>query len=150
MFKTISMILGLGLVVILASDADAGRIKKPKKGLRTETPEEMKNPHEFDRSPLMQFKAGILTRDLHSGWKIGDTPLHLSRNCAIYLEGAEDGFLQEGQEAVAMGSMVGGALSAWSVHISGQDYGYPPISGQREIKEPGADPDVGVLLQKAD
>ncbi len=74
-FKLAMIGLGLALTVMVVTDAEAGRRKKPEKGARTEKTEEMKKPQRFDNLPTMEFLGGTLSRSAQSGWMIGETPL---------------------------------------------------------------------------
>lgn len=146
--KVAMVCLGLALTVMVVNEAEAGRIKKPAKGARTEKTEEEMQPRRFDRLPSMQFMSGTLTRDPHSGWKIGETPLYLSSRCVITTQGSEEGMLEEGAKAVVMGSMVGGAISAWTVNVSQPDFHMKDFSQGGGLKEAGENPNVGEFLQR--
>ncbi len=146
-FKLAMIGLGLALTVMVVTDAEAGRRKKPEKGERTEKTEEMKKPQRFDNLPTMDFLGGTLTRDAHSGWKIGDTPLYLHGDCVITMDGAEEGWLEEGREAVVMGARMGGAISAWSIHVAQPQYKTMGLSQSKELKKAGPNPNVGQILK---
>jgi len=146
-FKLAMIGLGLALTVMVVTDAEAGRRKKPEKGARTEKTEEMKKPHRFDNLPTMDFLGGILSRDAHSGWKGGETPLYLHGDCVITMDGADEGWLEEGREAVVMGARVGGAISAWSIHVSQPSYKTMGSSMSKELKESGPNPNVGKIVK---
>ena len=146
-FKLAMIGLGLALTVMVVTDAEAGRRKKPEKGARTEKTEEMKKPQRFDNLPTMDFLGGTLTRDAHSGWKIGDTPLYLHGDCVITMDGQDEGWLEEGREAVVMGARVDGAISAWSIHVAQPQYKTIGLSQSKELKEAGPNPNVGKIIQ---
>jgi hypothetical protein len=147
--KLATICLGLALTVMLTTEAEAG--KKPSKGTRTEKAEEMKQRARFDNYPAMQFMSGVLTRDAHSGWKIGETPLYVSGKCVITMEGVEEGgWLEEGRNATIMGSKIGEAISAWSIMVSRSEYESRDFKQSSTLREPGANPDVGVILKKVD
>jgi len=148
--KLAMIFLVLAMTVMVVTEVEAGRIKKPKKGARTEKTEEMKKPAKFDNYPSMQFTSGVLSRDALTGWRIGDIPLYVHKDCSIYLEGAEEGYLEEGREAVVMGSMIGDAMSAMSIHISNPSYMMNGTDSLETIKEPGENPNVGRLTEKVD
>lgn len=135
--------LVLAMTVMVVAEAEAGRIKKPRKGSRTEKTEDMKTPQNYDMYPTMQFVSGVLSRDHHAGWKIGETPLYVHKDCTIYLEGAEEGFLQEGREAFVMGSLVGEAISAISIRIAEPNFPTNGPNPMADIMEPGENPNVG-------
>ena len=135
--------LVLAMAVMVVTEVEAGRIKKPKKGARTEKTEAMKQPAEFDKLPSMTFVTGVLSRDIHSGWKIGETPLFMHKGCTIYMEGVEEGFLEEGREAFVMGSMLGEAISAYSVRLAEPEFKTNQPNDLLDIMEPGEDPNVG-------
>ena len=146
-FKLAMIGLGLALTVMVVTDAEAGRRKKPEKEARTEKTEEMMKPHRFDNLPTMDFLGGILTRDAHSGWKIGETPLYLHGDCVITMDGAAEGWLEEGREAVVMGARVGGGISAWSIHVAQPQYKTIGLSQSNELKEAGPNPNVGKIVK---
>ncbi|MEN8007280.1 MAG: hypothetical protein ABFS42_09720 [Candidatus Krumholzibacteriota bacterium] len=149
-FKLAMICLALAATVMAVTDAEAGRKKKPAKGARTEKPEEMKKPRRFDNYPTMEFRGGILTRDAHTGWKIGDMPLHLNSECVITMDGSEVGMLVEGREAVIMGARMGEAISAYSIHVSQPEYKNIGKSMSDEPKERGPNPNVGKILKRAE
>ena len=65
----------------------------------------------------MKFVSGVLSRDMHSGWKIGETPLLVHRDCTIYMDGAEEGWLEEGREASSW-DRLGETISAISIRMT--------------------------------
>jgi len=144
--KLAMICLGISLTAMVATEAEAGRIKEPPKDSRTEMPEEMKKPRRFDKLPTMHFMSGVLSQSLHSGWKIGETPLYLHQGCVINVDGDVEGSLQEGRKAVVMGSMVGEAISAWSIYLPKPDHQMTGFNQSNQLKEPGPDPDVGRIL----
>jgi len=147
--KLATICLGLALTVMLATEVEAGN--KPTKGTRTEKTEEMKQPGRFDNNPTMQFMSGVLTRDAHSGWKIGETPLYVSGKCVITMDGVEEGgWLEEGRTATVMGSKIGEAISAWTVMVSRPDYEYRDFKQSSTLKEPGPNTNVGTVLRRTD
>lgn len=146
-FKLAMIGLGLALTVMVVTDAEAGRRNKTEKGARTEKTEEMKKPHRFDNLPTMDFLGGILTRDAHSGWKIGNTPLYLHGDCVITMDGTDEGWLEEGREAVVMGARMGEAISAWSIHVAQPQYKTIGLSQSEELKEAGPNPNVGRIVK---
>ncbi len=145
--KLAMICLSLALTVMVVTEAEAGRLKKPTKGARTEKTEDEMLPHRFDNFPPMSFMSGILTQNAHSGWKIGETPLYLHSDCVITMDGADEGMLQEGAKAVVMGSRIGGAISAWAIHVSQPVYGTAGFNRSSELKEPGPNPNVGMILE---
>jgi hypothetical protein len=140
----------LVLVTMVATEADAKKMKKPPKGSRTEKTEEMKIPRRFDNYPPMHFLGGILTRDGMSGWKVGEIPLYLHKDCVITMDGADEGWLEEGRNAVVMGAKIGNAISAWSVHLSLPEFSNAEYSSKKELKEAGNNPNVGKIIKKAE
>ena len=146
-FKLAMIVLGLALTVMVVTDAEAGRRKKADKEARTEKPEEMQKPQRVDNLPTMDFLGGTLTRDAHSGWKIGETPLYLHGDCVITMDGEGEGWLEEGRKAVVMGARMGGAISAWSIHVSQPQYKTIGLSQSEELKEVGPNPNVGKIVQ---
>jgi len=144
--KLAMIFLGIALTAMVVTEAEAGRKNKSAKGPRTEKTEEEMLPHRFDNFPPMSFLGGILSRDAHSGWKIGETPLYLHSDCVITMDGAEEGWLVEGRKAVVMGSRIGGAISAWSIHVSQPSYKTIGFKSE-ELKEPGPNPNVGLILK---
>ena len=148
--KLATICLGLALTAMAAADVEAGWFKKSNQKPRTEKTEEMQKPARFDHYPAMQFMGGVLTRDAHSGWKIGETQLYVAANCVITSEGSEEGWLEEGREAVVMGSKVGDAISAWSIQVSRPEFESRDFRQSGNLKEPGANPNVGVLLKKTE
>jgi hypothetical protein len=149
--KLAMICLGFAVAAMVVSEADAGKIKKPPKGSRTEDSEELTEPHRFDSYPGMDFVGGTLSRDAHAGWKIGNTPLFLKDGCVITMDGVEEqGWLEEGREAVIMGARIGNAISAWSVQISQPTYKTMGMSQSNELKEPGPNPNVGKVLKRVE
>jgi hypothetical protein len=145
--KLAMICLGLALTVMVVTEAEAGRTKKPKKDSRTEKTEEMKKPRRFDNQPTMDFLGGTLSQDAHTGWKIGGTSLYLRKDCVIIMDGTEGGWLEEGRQAVVMGSRVGNAISAWSIHIAQPEYKTMGLGQSKELKEAGPNPNVGKILK---
>lgn len=145
--KLAMICLALAAMVISVGDAEAGKRNKPKKGARTEKSEEMKVPRRFDNLPSMEFMGGTLTRDAHSGWKLGETPLYVRGDCVITMDGSDDGWLEEGREAVVMGARTGGAISAWSIHVAQPAYKTMGSSMAAELKEAGPNPNVGKIVK---
>ena len=139
--------LVFALAAMVVTEAEAGRIKKPPKGARTEKTEEMKVPHSFDNYPPMQFMGGVLTRSAHTGWMLGEKPLYLRKDCVITVDGVGDGQLEDGRQAVVMGSLQGGAVSAWAIHIAQPEYGSVGLDKSEEPKEAGPNPNVGRILE---
>lgn len=148
--KLIAISLVVSLAATVSMEADAGLFKKTKKKARTEKTEEMETPRRFDNYPNMQFKGGILSREAHSGWKVGDTPLFLAKDCVITMADSDEGMLQEGRRAVVMGSMVGGAISALSIYITEPSYHNQGMGDTKELKEEGSNPNVGRILKPAE
>jgi hypothetical protein len=148
--KLATICLGLALTLMVTTGAEAGRKKKPPKNARTEKSEEMKKPRRFDNLPSMDFLGGTLTRDAHSGWKIGETPLFVRGDCVITMDGAAEGFLEEGREAVVMGARMNGAISAWSIHVSQPQYKSLGKMPSEEVKEAGPNPNVGVIVKRVE
>jgi hypothetical protein len=139
--------LGLVFLVTAVADAEAGWLEKPKKQQRTEKTEEQMKPYRPDYFPTMGFVGGVLSRDAHSGWKIGDTPLYLAEDCVITMAGVEgDGWLEEGREATVMGVRMGGAISAHSIVVSDPPY-MSLGNASEELKEPGPNPNVGKIVK---
>jgi len=145
--KLAMICLSLTLTVMVVSEAEAGRFNKPSKGERTEKTEEEMIPRRFDNLPTMSFMSGILTRDAHSGWKIGETPLYLHGECVITMDGSDEGMLQEGAKAIVMGARMGGAVSAWAIHVSMPQYGMAGFNKSAERKEVGPNSNVGMILE---
>lgn len=148
--KLAMICLGISLTAMVATEAEAGRIKEPPKDSRTEMPEEMKKPRRFEKLPTMHFMSGVLSRSVHTGWKIGETPLYLHKGCVINVDGDSKGFLEEGRQAVVMGSMVGEAINAWSIYIPKPDYQATRFDRSNLLKEPGPNPNVGMILKVVD
>jgi hypothetical protein len=149
--KLTMVCLGLALTAMVVSEADAGVFKKDGKKARTEKSEEMSKPARHDNYPSMKFVGGILSRDMHSGWKIGETPLYLHQDCVI--SGSEEdgsGGLEEGRHATVMGAPVGGAINAYSIYVSSPSYKSIGLGGSQELKEPGPNPSVGVITNPAE
>ena len=145
--KLAMICLCLTFAVMVVTEADAGKIKKPKKGQRTEKTEEQMKPHRFDKQPAMDFVGGTLTQDAHAGWKIGNTQLYIGKGCVIKVDGDEEGgYLEEGREAIVMGARFGNAISARSIHISKPVYKTMGLSQSTELKEAGPNPNVGKIV----
>jgi hypothetical protein len=134
--------------VMAVTGADAGKIKQPKKGQRTEKTEEQMKPQRFNNQPSMDFLGGTLTQDPHAGWKIGNTSLYIGKGCVIKMDGVEEGgYLAEGREAIVMGARFGNAISARSIHISQPRYKSMGLSQSPETKETGPNPNVGKIVR---
>ena len=146
--KPAMICLCLVATLTMVAEAEAGEIKIPSKGARTEKTEEMMKPVRFDNYPPMSFMSGVLSHDPQVGWKLGETPLYVSGNCVITLEGEEEGRLEEGRKAVVMGSMVGDGISALTVNVSRPQFGKRPASPSDGIKEAGPNPNVGVYVKR--
>jgi hypothetical protein len=112
-----------------------------------EKTEEENKPHEVDYLPTMSFVGGVLSRDAHSGWKVGETPLYLAKDCVITMAGEEEGYLEEGREATVMGVKMGNAISAWSIVVSEPSYMSLGQSSSPELKEAGPNPNVGKIIR---
>jgi hypothetical protein len=146
--KPAMICLCLAVTLMVVAEAEAEKINIPSKGARTEKTEEMMKPARFDHYPPMSFMSGVLYHDPHSGWKIGETPLYVSGNCVITLEGEEEGRLEEGRKAVVMGSRVGDGISALTVNVSRPQFGKRAASPSDGIKEAGSNPNVGVYVKR--
>lgn len=149
--KLAMVCLGFALIAMVASEAEAGKIKKPPKGSRTESTDEMIAPHRFDDFPTMDFVGGTLTNDPHTGWKIGNTSIFVKSGCVIVMDGIEEqGWLEAGREAIVMGARFGDSISAWSIHISQPTYKSMGMSASKELKESGPNSNVGKILQRVE
>jgi hypothetical protein len=145
--KTICLGLALALAAMTVAEAEAGVFGKKNKKDRTEKSEEEMTPRRFDKYPTMKFMGGTLTRDAHSGWKLGETPLFLGADCVITMEGSDEGLLEEGREAVVMGSMIGGSMSAVSILVMKPSYQNMGQAQSKELKEAGPNPNVGRIMK---
>lgn len=148
--KLATICLGFALFALVATEASAGLFAKTKKQDRTEKSEDDKTPRRFDKYPNMQFVGGTLSRDTHSGWKIGEVNLLVRGDCSITADGTDEGWLEEGSKAVVMGSRMGNTISAWSIVVSPPAYKSLGLGNSREQKEPGANPSVGIILKPAE
>lgn len=148
--KLAMICLVFALATMVVADAEAWFKKKDLKGSRTEKAAELKIPRRFDNNPTMDFLGGTLSRDAHSGWKIGNTSLYLHKDCVVTMDGAEDGWLEAGRQAVVMGSRVGNAVSARSIHIAQPEYKTIGLSQSKEPKEAGPNPNVGRITRPAE
>ena len=148
--KLAMICLGLALTAMVVTEADAGRIKKPPKGSRTEKTEDEMKPVRIAKLPPMEFVGGTLTQDLHTGWKIGNTPLYLGKNCVISSGEGDGVMLVEGLEAVVMGTRFGNAINARSIVLSRSIQKSPGGSYAEGLKEVGPNPNVGVYSQRPD
>ena len=147
---TICLGLALALTAMSVVEAQAGVFGKNKKKDRTEKSQEEKTPRRFENHPPMHFKGGTLSRDAHSGWKLGENPLFLAPDCVIAMEGSEEGYLEEGREAVVMGSMVGNTISAVSILVMKPSYQNLGLGQSSELKEAGPNPNVGRIVKPAE
>lgn len=145
--KLTTVCLGLVFLVTTVAAADAGWLEKPKKQQRTDKTEEEMKPHEVDYLPTMSFVGGVLSRDAHTGWKVGETSLYLAKDCVITMAGEEEGYLEEGREATVMGVKMGNAISAWSIVVSQPSYMSLGQSSSPELKEAGPNPNVGKIVR---
>ncbi len=58
--KLAMICLGISLTAMVVAEAEAGRIKEPPKGSRTEMPEEMTKPRRYDKLPTMRFMSASI------------------------------------------------------------------------------------------
>ena len=146
--KLTTICLGIAMIALVVSEAEAGLFGKSRKKKRTEKTEEMKQPARYDNYPTMKFVGGTLSRSSHSGWKIGEIPLYVHKECVITVGGSEEGWLEEGSRATVMGNMVGGAINAYSIYISPPPYMSMNggMGALEDVKEAGPNPDVGKIL----
>ena len=115
----LALVMALG--VVAAPEAGAGWFKKDKKPERTEKPDWMKKPQRYE-GPRMSFHSGVLQQDGPSGWKLGETSIQLTKDCLITVDGAEEGYLDAGRDAIVMGPKFGDTILAWSIRVTQPDY----------------------------
>lgn len=150
--KRITMaVLAFGLLATVAAPnaADAGLFSRDRNkrlsSMRTDMPEEMKEPKRFDLLPRMSFHLGTLSRG-GAGWELGGVNLRLAKDCTIIEGGAMGGSLVEGNRAVVMGPRFGQTLIAWQVRVI-DDAGFR--SSYEEgvtVESSGSDPSVGRIV----
>ena len=139
----LALVLAFGLATAEAGQKDKRTRKAPPEGKRTEMPETWSTAR-YDEYPTMSYIAGTLDREGWQGWRVDGVDLVLKDDCTIRMEGEESAILQEGRRAIVMGSRVGDTMVAWSIRIMGMDYSSPTPSPFFR-REPGANPNVGVL-----
>ena len=131
--------------VIAAPEAGAGWFdKKPPK--RTEKPEWMKKPQRYE-GPVMSFHSGVLQQDGWSGWKLGETKIQFSKECLITTDGAEEGFLDAGRNAIVMGPKFGDTILAWGVRVTRPDFTLgPSVNSEVQLKASDTSSDCGEVI----
>jgi hypothetical protein len=144
---TLALVLAFGLATAEAGQRDKKTRKAPKKGERTEMPETW-GAARYNEFPTMSYMAGMLNREGWHGWSLDGVSLILKDDCTIMTEEG-DGMLQEGRKAIVMGSRVGDTMVAWSVRVMGMDYS-SPTPEPYVVREPGPNPNVGVLKGRAE
>jgi hypothetical protein len=144
---TLALVLVFGLATAEAGQRDKKSRKAPKKGERTEMPDNWGQAR-YDEFPTMSYMVGMLNREGWHGWSLDGVSLVLKDDCTIMTEEG-DGFLQEGRKAIVMGSRVGDTMVAWSVRVMGMDYS-SPTPELYVVREPGPNPNVGVLKGRAE
>jgi hypothetical protein len=115
----LALVMALG--VVATPEAGAGLFKKDKKPERTEKPDWMKKPQRFE-GPRMSFHSGVLQQDGLNGWKLGETTIQLAEDCLITTDGAEEGYLDAGRDAIVMGPQFGDTIVAWSIRVTQPAY----------------------------
>ena len=141
---TLALVLTIG--VVATPQADAGWFKKDKPE-RTEKPEWMKKPRRFD-GPVMSFHSGVLQQDGWTGWKLGETKIQFTKDCFITTDGAEEGYLDAGREAIVMGPKIGDTILAWSVRVLQPDFSMGPNrSSEVQLQPSEADSDCGEIIR---
>ena len=143
----LAMAWGLGS----AEMADAGWFSKDGGKKRTEKTDEEQTPRRFDDLPSMTFKGGTLVQDAYGSWMVGETPVVLASDCVITEFGQDSGQLKAGRHATVMGPLVGGTIQAWSVYVGPPQYTSLGVTQEsEELREPGADPNVGRIVSPQD
>lgn len=127
----------LGLSFATAMDADAGWFGKDNKE------EETKYVPRYDKYPTMGFHSGILKQGMGANWRLDELDLQFMTECEISTDGAEEGFLQEGREAIITGPRWGNTIVAWRVQVKAMDQTYNSYDSN-EVLEEGATPLVSV------
>ncbi len=143
-------ILMLALVVacgvLSAPNAGAGWFEK-KKPQRTEKPEWMTQPQRYE-GPRMSFHSGILQQDGWTGWRLGETKIQFTKDCLITTEGASEGFLDAGREAIVMGPKFGDTILAWSVRVAQPEFMVGRNqSSEMRLETSETNPDCGKILE---
>jgi hypothetical protein len=148
--KLATTFLGCFLAFSMVTAADAGWFKKDRHKNRTEKNEEEMKPCRFDNHPPMYFLKGMLSRSVHSGWKIDETPLYVAKDCTISMVGEEEGWLESGRDAVVMGARMGDGIVARSIVVYQPSYGSLGSGSSEEPKESGPNPNVGKIVRPAE
>jgi hypothetical protein len=132
-----AVILIVGLLA--ASDAQAGLFD----GWGKDKTEQSKVAPRYDHYPSMGFHAGLLGRDVGTGWTLDGFRLVLAKDCVVTTEIPMGDGLDEGREALIMGSRMGDTIVAWRVKVKAGDGGLR--SGDPNIKfvPSEVDPTVG-------
>ena len=92
----------------------------------------------------MSFHTGVLGRDAGTGWTLGDLRLSLAPNCEINSEADQGTGLDEGREALVMGSRLGDTIVAWRVLVKQNEYGLEARDSNIKFIPSEEDPSVGV------
>lgn len=132
-------ILMVFLGVAVVHDAAAGLFDRFKSDQ-----EETKVPPRYNLLPTMSFHKGVLGRDVGAAWTLGELKLSFAPTCEITSEAKNGAGLDEGREALVMGSKVGDTIVAWRVTVQGSDQGILVQDPQITFTPSEENPMVGV------
>ncbi len=145
-FTILMLVTVFALGVVAAPGADAGWFKKDKEK-RTEKPEWMKKPQRYE-GPVMDFHSGVLQQDGWTGWKLGEVKIQFTKDCRISTDGAEEGYLDAGREAIVMGPQFGDTIMAWSVRVVKPDFGQERRNGpDTQLQYSDVNPACGEVIK---
>lgn len=133
------LILSIVAAVLAAPGAEAGLFDKWNKNKN----EKSNKPPRYDLLPTMSFHTGILGRDVGQGWTLGDLRLSFAPDCEINTEVDHGSGLDEGREALVMGSRLGNTIVAWRVLVKKNEYGLEARDSNIQFIPSEVDPTVG-------
>nr|MEE4268443.1 hypothetical protein [Candidatus Krumholzibacteria bacterium] len=136
----VALILIVGLLA--ASDAQAGLFDRWGKD-KKDKEEQAKVAPRYDHYPSMVFHSGLLGRDVGTGWTVDSYRLILAKDCVITSEVPMGDGLDEGREALIMGSRLGDTIVAWRVKVKAEDGGFNSKDPNIKFVPSEVDPTVG-------
>ena len=138
MKRAILILAAVALVTsLVAVDAEAGLFGKKKDKA------EDKQIHRYDNFPSVSFSSGVLTRDVHTGWQLGDYNIQFVKGCQVDADEGVVAELREGSTARVMGPRFGDTILAYRVYIQKPDYMNLGNTSSSQVIWSDVDPTVG-------